>query len=118
MFIPLMLVIFYSTYRHLGYGLWNKQAAHFVVSPFYRDHTSYGAATAIYIPFLVMFYFQQKLFKKCPVTDRRSTYRCNAGIFVILQSRRVVEYNYCIWGMDHHKTAHPVLKHFLSPWVH
>lgn len=53
--IPLMLVIFYSTYRHLGYGLWDKQAAHFVVSPFYRDHTSYGAATAIYIPFLVMF---------------------------------------------------------------
>ncbi|MDX8341726.1 O-antigen ligase family protein [Draconibacterium sp. IB214405] len=53
--IPLIVVIFYSTYRHLGYGLWDKQAAHFVVSPFYRDHTSYGAATAIYIPFLVMF---------------------------------------------------------------
>ncbi|WP_319269640.1 O-antigen ligase family protein [uncultured Draconibacterium sp.] len=53
--LPLMLVIFYSTFRHLGYGLWDKQAAHFVVSPFYRDHTSYGAATAIYIPFLVMF---------------------------------------------------------------
>ncbi|WP_297097385.1 O-antigen ligase family protein [uncultured Draconibacterium sp.] len=53
--IPLILVIFYSTYRHLGYGLWDKQAAHFVVSPFYRDHTSYGAATAIYLPFLVMF---------------------------------------------------------------
>jgi len=53
--IPLMLVVFYSTYRHLGYGLWDKQAAHFVVSPFYRDHTSYGAVTAFYLPFLVMF---------------------------------------------------------------
>ena len=61
--IPLMLVIFYSTYRHLGYGLWNKQAAHFVVSPFYRDHTSYGAATAIYIPFLVMFIFSKSYSK-------------------------------------------------------
>ncbi len=62
---PLMLVIAYSTYRHLGYGLWNKQAAHFVVSPFYRDHTSYGAATAFYLPFLVMFtlnnYFTKKM---------------------------------------------------------
>ncbi len=63
--VPLMLVIAYSTYRHLGYGLWNKQAAHFVVSPFYRDHTSYGAATAFYLPFLVMFtlnnYFTKKM---------------------------------------------------------
>lgn len=57
--IPLILVIFYSTYRHLGYGLWDNQAAHFVVSPFYRDHTSYGAATALYIPFLVMFIFSK-----------------------------------------------------------
>lgn len=61
--IPLILVIFYSTYRHLGYGLWDNQAAHFVVSPFYRDHTSYGAATALYIPFLVMFIFSKKYSK-------------------------------------------------------
>jgi O-antigen ligase len=51
----LIIVIFYATYRHLGYGLWDKQAAHFVVNPFYNDHTSYGAATALYIPFLLMF---------------------------------------------------------------
>lgn len=61
--IPLMLVIFYSTYRHLGYGLWDKQAAHFVVSPFYNDHTSYGAATAFYLPFLVMFMFNKRFSK-------------------------------------------------------
>ncbi len=58
--IPLIIVIFYSTYRHLGYGLWDKQAAHFVVSPFYRDHTSYGAVTALYLPFLVMFALNKK----------------------------------------------------------
>jgi len=62
--IPLMIVIFYSTYRHLGYGLWDKQAAHFVVSPFYNDHTSYGAATAFYLPFLVMFMFNKYFTKK------------------------------------------------------
>ena len=61
--IGLVMVVFYSTYRHLGYGLWDKQAAHFVVSPFYRDHTSYGASTAFYLPFLVMFVFNKKYSK-------------------------------------------------------
>ncbi len=62
--ISLILVIFYSTYRHLGYGLWDKQAAHFVVSPFFRDHTSYGAATAFYLPFLVLFAFNKNFSKR------------------------------------------------------
>lgn len=53
----LILVIFYSTYRHLGYGLWDKQAAHFVMDPFYNDHTAYGAAIAMYLPFLFGFAF-------------------------------------------------------------
>lgn len=60
----LVIVIAYSTYRHLGYGLWDRQAAHYVVSPFYRDHTSYGAATAMYLPFLVMFAFNGFFTKK------------------------------------------------------
>lgn len=57
--LPFMLVIFYATYRHLGYGLWDKQAAHFVVDPFYNDHTSYGAAVAMYLPFLFGFSFSK-----------------------------------------------------------
>jgi O-antigen ligase len=55
--IPLLIVIFYATYRHLGYGLYNKQAANFVVNPLYNDHTSYGAAVAMYLPFLLGFSF-------------------------------------------------------------
>lgn len=53
----LIIVIFYTTYRHLGYGLWDKQAAHFVMDPFYNDHTAYGAAVAMYLPFLFGFSF-------------------------------------------------------------
>ena len=53
----MLIVIFYATYRHLGYGLWDKEAAHFVVDPFYNDHTSYGAAIAMYLPFLFGFSF-------------------------------------------------------------
>ena len=65
--IPFVIVIFYATYRHLGYGLWDKQAAHFVVSPFYNDHTSYGAALAIYLPFAAVFSFNSFLSKKLKI---------------------------------------------------
>jgi len=57
--IPLIAVIIYSTVRHLEFGLWNKQAAHFVVQPFYNDHTAYGAILAFYLPFLAMFSFNR-----------------------------------------------------------
>lgn len=45
--IPMLMVIGYTMIRHLGYGLFNKEAAHFVMEPFFRDHTSYGAILAI-----------------------------------------------------------------------
>jgi O-antigen ligase len=55
--ISLVIVIFYTLNRHTGYGIWNKQVANFVCSPFYKDHTSYGAALAMYLPFMAMFSF-------------------------------------------------------------
>ena len=55
--LPLLIVIFYTINRHLGYGLWDKQAANFVPNPFYNDHTAYGAAIAMYLPFLFGFSF-------------------------------------------------------------
>jgi putative inorganic carbon (HCO3(-)) transporter len=45
--IPLLIVIFYAINRHLDWGLFDKQAAHTVMNPFYRDHTSYGAILAM-----------------------------------------------------------------------
>jgi putative inorganic carbon (hco3(-)) transporter len=45
--LPMLVVIGYSLYRHLGYGLSDKDAAHFVMNPFFRDHTSYGAILAM-----------------------------------------------------------------------
>jgi putative inorganic carbon (hco3(-)) transporter len=66
--IPFIIVIFYATYRHIGYGLWDKEAAHIVVSPFYNDHTSYGALLAMYLPFLFGFSFYKggsKVFRIC-----------------------------------------------------
>ena len=45
--LPMLVVIAYTISRHIGYGLFDKEAAHFVMEPFFRDHTSYGAILAI-----------------------------------------------------------------------
>lgn len=51
--IPLLIVIAYAWSRHWIFGLKDRDAAHWVMNPFYRDHTSYGAALAmILFPFI------------------------------------------------------------------
>jgi len=50
--ISLLLVIFYTIFQHAKYGF-DEDAGHWVMSPFYNDHTAYGAALAMYIPVIV-----------------------------------------------------------------
>ncbi len=57
--ITLLVVIVYTISRHLGYGLHDKQASHFVMYPFYKDHTVYGAVLAMYIPVIFGFALQK-----------------------------------------------------------
>ncbi|MEI7980137.1 MAG: O-antigen ligase family protein [Bacteroidota bacterium] len=47
--VPLLLVILFTTYNHYLWGF-EQQAGHFVMEPFYNDHTAYGAILAMYIP--------------------------------------------------------------------
>jgi putative inorganic carbon (hco3(-)) transporter len=56
----LLIVIIYSLYNHAGYGFFSQRAAHWVVRPFYNDHTAYGAAIAMFIPVLGAFLFREK----------------------------------------------------------
>jgi len=49
---PLTWVILYTLVRHAGYGF-DKDAGHWVMSPFFKDHTSYGAVLAMFIPPMV-----------------------------------------------------------------
>lgn len=49
---PLFIVIIYTVVRHAGYGF-DKEAGHWVMEPFYKDHTSYGAVLAMYFPIAV-----------------------------------------------------------------
>ncbi len=51
-FIPLLAVITYTLYRHTLYA-YDEKAAHWVMQPFFKDHTVYGAILAFMAPFLV-----------------------------------------------------------------
>ncbi len=56
--IPLTIVIFYTVFKQVGYGLLNQKAAHSAMVPFFNDHTSYGAILAMYIPVLFFYVFR------------------------------------------------------------
>lgn len=54
--IALLLVIFYTVFQHAKYGF-DEDAGHWVMSPFYNDHTAYGAALAMFFPAIIGFIF-------------------------------------------------------------
>jgi O-antigen ligase len=56
-------VVIYILIRHALNGF-TEQSAHWVPSPFYKDHTSYGAILAMFFPFLFYFiwYFKKNKF--------------------------------------------------------
>jgi putative inorganic carbon (hco3(-)) transporter len=54
----LIVVIFYTSWIHMGYGF-SEKAGHWVMSPFYNDHTAYGVILALFIPVMVGFSFDK-----------------------------------------------------------
>ncbi len=63
--IPLIIVIIYTTIHHATLGFDNK-AGHWVMTPFYNDHTAYGMILAFYLPLslvLVLNYKHNRLLK-------------------------------------------------------
>ena len=57
---PLFAVILYTVIRHAGYGF-EKDPGHWVMEPFYKDHTSYGAVLAMYVPVLIATLLSRKM---------------------------------------------------------
>ena len=52
-------IILYTLIHHSMYDFAHKPG-HWVMSPFFNDHTSYGASLAFYFPFLLVFLFDKK----------------------------------------------------------
>lgn len=57
--IPLTIVIFYTISLHGKYGF-EEEPAHWVMTPFYNDHTAYGAILAMFYPLLIVFVVNRK----------------------------------------------------------
>lgn len=54
----MVLVIIYTIINHSMYNFGEKES-HWVMSPFFKDHTIYGAAVALILPFPVMLFFSR-----------------------------------------------------------
>lgn len=58
--VPLAGVIVYTVIRHSTYGFEDKPA-HWVMQPFFKDHTSYGAILAMFYPVIIATLFMPKV---------------------------------------------------------
>jgi O-antigen ligase len=57
--IPFTGVILYTVIRHSTFDF-TQETAHWVMEPFFKDHTSYGALLAMFFPLVVGFMFNTK----------------------------------------------------------
>jgi putative inorganic carbon (hco3(-)) transporter len=74
--IPLTIVIVYAVIRLAGYNF-EEKPAHWVMEPFFKDHTSYGAILAMYFP--ILFLFTGKTY---PITYKVLSYLL-IGVFTV-----------------------------------
>ena len=56
----LIIVVFYTIINHASHGF-DGDTAHWVMTPFYNDHTAYGAALAVYIVLCAAYLFMPNM---------------------------------------------------------
>ena len=72
--IPLSLVLLITLIKHASYGF-SEETGHWVMSPFFKDHTSYGAIIALFYPIVVSMFFDK---------DRSQISRALLGLLLLL----------------------------------
>lgn len=86
--LALLIVAVYTIYNHWLFNF-DEQIGHWIMSPFYNDHTAYGAALAMFIPFVFGFTFDK---------SKSKTMRLFAAIvFVILVVAIILSYCRAAW---------------------
>ncbi len=84
----LVIVIIYTTVRHSAFNF-NDKAADWVVSPFYNDHTAYGAVLAMFIPVVFSFLFIKSIPKYLKLIS--------FGLFIIFSVAIVLSFARAGW---------------------
>lgn len=86
--ISLLIVIGYTLFRHAGYGF-DEESGHWVMDPFYNDHTAYGAAIAMFIPFMAAFSFDKSYSFSIRTTS--------LIVFIVLIVAVILSYSRAAW---------------------
>ena len=81
-------VICYTIIHHAIFGF-EEQPAHWVMSPFFNDHTSYGAALAMFYPLIIALTFNS--------TYSRSWRLLFLGIFLLFSVALLLSYTRAAW---------------------
>ncbi len=85
----LIIVVTYTLYRDITYGIFEPKIAYWASNPFYKDHTSYGAILAFYIPPVVSL-----MFTKENTIQKRFRFTI---IFFILFTGLIFSYSRAAW---------------------
>ncbi|HNS17240.1 MAG TPA: O-antigen ligase family protein [Bacteroidales bacterium] len=86
--IPLMAVIAYTIYNHSKLGF-DEEAGHWVMTPFYNDHTAYGAILALFIPVFTGFIFDK--------TYSRTMRLASSGVVAVLITALILSFSRAAW---------------------
>jgi O-antigen ligase len=86
--LSLSLVIIYTTIKHSAYAF-DEDIGHWIMDPFYNDHTSYGAMIAFFLPVIIGFLFDREYSN----VQRLFTF----FIFVILTLGLYLSYSRAAW---------------------
>lgn len=66
--LALAIVVCYTTISHARFNF-DENIADWIVSPFYNDHTAYGAALAMFIPVMVSIWFLKSVPKSLKIAS-------------------------------------------------
>lgn len=86
--IPLLIVITYTIINHAKHGFL-EGPAHWVMTPFYNDHTAYGAALSLFIPIFLGLCFDSHYTK----IQKRLSFT----VFIILSVAIILSFSRAAW---------------------
>jgi O-antigen ligase len=84
----MMITVVYTIARHAAWGF-EEKPAHWVMEPFYNDHTAYGAILAMFYPLVIGFLFngRMNLFLRALLL----------GLFTVLTLGIILSYTRAAW---------------------
>lgn len=77
----LVIIVLYTTWAHMGFGF-SEKAGHWVMTPFYNDHTAYGAVLALFIPVILAIALDKTLSRKQRILAASTAFIFLLGLFL------------------------------------